>query len=38
MQERASELTLAECMDLIKEQDEKPKAAANGRRRFSKRK
>ena len=38
MQERASELTLVECMDLIKEQDEKPKVAANGRRRFSKRK
>ena len=38
MQERAADLTLAECMELIKEQDEKPKTAANGRRRFSKRK
>ena len=38
MQERAADLTLAECMALIKEQDEKPKTTANGRRRFSKRK
>jgi hypothetical protein len=38
MQERAADLTLSECMELIKEQDEKPKTAANGRRRFSKRK
>ena len=38
MQERAADLTLSECMELIKEQDEKPKTAANGRRRFGKRK
>lgn len=37
-QERAAELTLAECMEVIKEQDEKLKAGGSGRRRFSKRK
>ena len=37
MQERASELSLAECMEVIKEQDEKAKAAG-GKRRYTRKK
>jgi DNA topoisomerase-1 len=38
MQERASELNLAECMEVIKEQDEKAKTAGGGKRRFTRKK
>ncbi len=34
-QERAADLTLDECLEIIKEQDERPKASSNGRRRYS---
>lgn len=34
-QERASELTFAECQDIIREQDERPKNTSGNRRRFS---
>ena len=38
LQERASELTLEECRDIIREQDERPKTASTGKRRFVRRK
>ncbi len=38
LQEKASEITYDECMAVIKEQDEKPKSASSGKRRFSKKK
>jgi len=38
MQERAADLTLAECMEVVKEQDEKTKNAPNGRRRYTRKK
>ena len=38
MQKRAAELTLDECREVIREQDEKPKSATTGRRRYSRRK
>ena len=38
LQERARDLTLQECMEIIKEQDEKPKTAATSKRRYIRRK
>ena len=38
LQERAPQLTLAECLEVVREQDEKAKNSTNNRRRFSKRK
>ncbi|MBQ9285072.1 MAG: type I DNA topoisomerase [Bacteroidaceae bacterium] len=38
LQKRAAELSLEECMDIIKEQNEHPKTTATTRRRFAKRK
>lgn len=38
MQERAADLTLAECMEVVKEQDEKSKNAPGGRRRYTRKK
>ena len=38
MQERAQDLTIAECMEIIKEQEEKAKTVTNGRRRFTRKK
>lgn len=38
LQERAPQLTLAECLEVVREQDEKAKNSTNNRRRFAKRK
>ena len=37
-QERAAEMSYEECMTIIKEQDEKPKAAGAEKRRFTRKK
>ena len=37
LQERAADLTLEECLEIIKEQDERPKTSNTSRRRFSRR-
>ncbi len=37
-QERVAELTLEECMTVVKEQDERPKSAAGGKRRYTRKK
>ena len=37
-QKRAAELTLEECMNIIKERDERPKSSTTTRRRYTRKK